>query len=107
MAMRAAPLTCGLVAALLSLLGCVTPPPESPQQRQADTEIADRVYAALESDRMHLYIGLDVRVHAGVAYITALTFDPSVRDQATEIARKVAGVTKVVNEIEVSAGAAH
>jgi osmotically-inducible protein OsmY len=105
--MRAAPLTCALVAALFSLFGCVAPPPESPQQRQADTEIADRVYAALESDRMHLYIGLDVRVHAGVAYITALTFDPSVRDQATEIARKVAGVTKVVNEIEVSAGAAH
>jgi osmotically-inducible protein OsmY len=106
MDMRAAPPACGLAAALLALLGCVSPPPESPQQQQADAEIAGRVHAALESDRMHLYIGLDVRVRAGVAYITALTFDPSARDQATEIARDVPGVTRVVNEIEVSAGAA-
>lgn len=56
---------------------------------------------------MHLYIGLAVHVQVGVVYITALTFDPSVRDQATEIARSVPGVTRVVNEIEVSAGAAH
>jgi hypothetical protein len=40
----------------------------------------------------------------GTAYIIALTFDPSVRDEATEIARNVPGVTKVVSEIEVSAG---
>ena len=105
--MRAAPLRCALGTALLSLLGCVATPPESPQQRQADDEVAGRVYTALKSDRMHLYIGLDVRVHAGVAYVSALTFDPSVRDQATEIARSVPGVTRVVNEIEVSAGAAH
>jgi osmotically-inducible protein OsmY len=105
--MRAPPPRCALGTALLALLGCVATPPESPQQRQADEEIAGRVYAALKSDQMHLYIGLDVRVHAGVAYISALTFDPSVRDQATAIARNVAGVNRVVNEIEVSAGAAH
>ena len=92
MAVRAVPLTCALGMLLLALLGCVATTPESPQRRQADDEIAARVYAALESDRMHLYIGLDVRVRAGVAYITALTFDPSVRDQATEIARHVPGV---------------
>lgn len=98
--------TCTVGAALCLLLGCVASPPESPPQQQADEAVASRVFAALESDRMHLYIGLDVRVHAGVAYITALTFDPSVRDQATEIARAVRGVTRVVNRVEVAAGAA-
>lgn len=108
---RLAPLTCALLtcalgAALCSLPGCIASLPGSRQQQQADEAVANRVYAALESDRMHLYIGLDVRVRAGVTYITGLTFDPSVRDQATEIARSVPGVTKVVNEIEVSAGSA-
>jgi osmotically-inducible protein OsmY len=93
--------------ATLCLLGCATAAPESPEQVEADETIARSVYAALEADRIHLYIGLDVHVRAGVAYVSALTFDPSVRDAATETASRVPGVTKVVNEIEVSAGAAH
>jgi osmotically-inducible protein OsmY len=48
--------------------------------------------------------GLDVRVRHGAAHIGGLTFDASVRDEATQIARNVPGVTQVVNEIEVSAG---
>ncbi|MGB9331077.1 MAG: BON domain-containing protein [Steroidobacteraceae bacterium] len=51
--------------------------------------------------------GLKVRVRDGAAYISALTFDPSVRDEAMEIARKVPGVAKVVNEIDVSAGSGY
>jgi osmotically-inducible protein OsmY len=98
-------LASGLATALI-VAGCVATPPESPQQLQADQATASRVQAALESDPMHLYIGLYVRVHAGVAYISALTFDPSVRDAATQIARNVPGVTRVVNNIEVSAGSA-
>ena len=94
------------MATMTFAFGCASTPPESPEQAQADAAIADRVYAALEADRLHLYIGLDVRVRYGAAYIMALTFDPSVRDAATEIARNVPGVTKVVNEIEVSAGSA-
>jgi hypothetical protein len=85
-------------------VGCATEPPESPEQAQVDAATAERVHAALEADRLHLYIGLEVQVRHGAAYISALTFDPSVRDEATEIARNVPGVAKVVNEIEVSAG---
>jgi osmotically-inducible protein OsmY len=92
------------MATMTVALGCASAPPESPEQAQADAATADRVYAALEADRLHLYIGLSVRVRYGAAYINALTFDPSVRDEATQIARNVPGVTKVVNEIEVSAG---
>jgi osmotically-inducible protein OsmY len=92
---------------MLCLLGCASGPPETPAQIQADHATARRVYAALEADRMHLYIGLDVRVRAGVAYVSALTFDPAVRDAATEIASRVPGVTRVVNQIQVSAGSAH
>jgi BON domain len=103
-AIRYAPVTSAAAAALM--LGCATAHPESPQQLQADEALAGRVYAALESDPMHLYIGLDVRVRAGVTYISALTFDPSVRDAATEVARGVAGVTRVVNRVDVAAGAA-
>jgi len=91
----------------LCLLGCASGSPESPEQTQADDATARRVYAALEADRMHFYIGLQVQVRAGVAYVSALTFDPSVRDAASETAGRVPGVTKVVNEIEVSAGAVH
>lgn len=92
------------VAALSFALGCASQPPESAQQAQADAATAARVYAALEADRLHLYIGLDVRVRYGAAYIIALTFDPAVRDAATQIARNVPGVTRVVNEIELSPG---
>jgi osmotically-inducible protein OsmY len=95
------------MATMTFALGCASTPPESGEQAQADAATADRVYAALEADRLHLYIGLKVRVHDGAAYISALTFDPSVRDEATEIARKVPGVTKVVNEIDVSAGSGY
>jgi osmotically-inducible protein OsmY len=101
------PLLAGWLATALCALGCASAPPESPQQVQADQATASRVFAALESDRMHLYIGLEVRVRAGVAYISALTFDPVVRDAATQIARSVPGVKRVVNQIEVSAGSAH
>jgi osmotically-inducible protein OsmY len=94
------------VATVTFAVGCASAPPESPEQAQADAATADRVYAALEADRLHLYIGLEVRVRYGAAYINALTFDPSVRDDATEIARNVPGVVKVVNEIDVSAGSA-
>jgi osmotically-inducible protein OsmY len=92
------------MATMTFALGCASLPPESPEQAQADAATADRVYAALEADRLHFYIGLEVRVRYGAAYISALTSDPSVRDAATEIARHVPGVTKVVNEIEVTAG---
>jgi osmotically-inducible protein OsmY len=89
---------------MLFALSCASTPPESPEQAEADAATAARVYAALEADRLHLYIGLQVRVRNGVAYISALTFDGTVRDAATEIAREVPGVTRVVNQIEVSAG---
>lgn len=97
-------LTVGL-AALAVAAACSSSPPRSAEQVQADAATAARVYAALEADRLHLYIGLDVRVRDGVTYISALTFDPAVRDAATAIARTVPGVTKVMNEIKVDAGA--
>jgi osmotically-inducible protein OsmY len=100
---KRAAVAAGLAATVIGL-GCSSIPPESPEQAQADQATASRVYAALESDRLHFYIGLNVRVRQGVAYISAITFDPSVRDAGAEIARGVPGVTKVVNEIEVQAG---
>jgi osmotically-inducible protein OsmY len=96
-----------IILAALSLgPGCSSTPAESPEEVQADGATAHLVYDALQADPRHLYIGLDVRVRRGAAYLTALTFDPAARDQATQIARGVAGVTRVVNQIEVSAGAA-
>lgn len=95
------------MATMTFAFGCASTPPESPEQAQADAATAARVYAALQADRLHFYIGLEVRVRYGATYIGGLTFDASVRDAATEIARKVPGVTKVVNEIEVSAGSGY
>ena len=92
------------LATVMFALGCASTPPESAAQTQADAATARRVYAALEADRLHLYIGLDVQVRYGVAYISALTFDPTLRDAATDIARGVPGVSRVVNQIEASAG---
>jgi osmotically-inducible protein OsmY len=90
-------------ATMILGLACSSAPPESPEQLQTDAATARRVYAALESDRLHLYIGLDVVVRDRVAYISALTFDPAVRDAATQIARGVPGVSQVVNQIDVEA----
>jgi osmotically-inducible protein OsmY len=104
---RAAHKRAAVVAAMATILGlgCSSTPPESPEQMRADEATTARVYAALEADRLHFYIGLYVRVRGGVAYLGGLTFDPSVSDAATQIASRVPGVTKVVNQIEVSAGA--
>jgi osmotically-inducible protein OsmY len=82
------------MATMTFALGCASTPPESPEQAQADAATADRVYAALQADRLHFYIGLEVRVRYGAPYIGGLTFDASVRDEATEIARNVPGVIK-------------
>jgi osmotically-inducible protein OsmY len=92
------------LAALLLVVACAPMPARSPQQVQADADIAARVYAALKASPTWFYPSLDVQVENGAVYLTGLTFDPPAYDAATEIARSVKGVTRVTNAIYVDAG---
>jgi osmotically-inducible protein OsmY len=95
-----------LVAAamLAAAAACTAGPARTPEQVQADSDTAARVYAALKGDRLHYYPALEVQVRGGIAYLTGLTFDGADFDAATDIARHVPGVSAVANSIAVVAG---
>lgn len=94
----------GVLATLVLAAACAPMPARSPEQVKADADIAARVYAAIKASPTWFYPALDVQVENGAVYLTGLTFDPPAFDAATDIARSVAGVTRVTNAILVDVG---
>jgi osmotically-inducible protein OsmY len=92
------------LAGLLLTAACTSLPARSPEQERADADVAARVYAAIKASPMWFYPALEVQVENGAVYLTGLTFDPPAYDAASDIARHVAGVTRVTNAIVVDVG---
>jgi osmotically-inducible protein OsmY len=89
-----------LVIALLgSLLGCETPRTEA--QKQTDKEIADRVDTALQADHLLYARHIFVRANNGVVRLTGYVWEAPDMTEAERIAESVAGVTGVVNDLEL------
>lgn len=94
-----------LAAAVCSLTACLSGPPKTEEQRQADKELADQVQTALTSDKTLYARHISVRADNGVVTLSGHVWTTEELAAAPQIAQSVAGVTKVVNRIEVDRGA--
>ena len=90
-----------LVASAATLAACATAPPKSPEQQQADTATAERIYATLESNPIYYFRDVEVSVDYGVARLSGYVWTTDALYRAQEIARRVPGVASVQNEMEL------
>jgi len=94
--------TAALALVLLgSVLGCEHTPPRTDAQKQADREIAENVDRALQSDKRLYAKHISVRVDGGVARLTGYVWESPDLLEAQRVAAAVAGVTQVVNDLEL------
>jgi hyperosmotically inducible protein len=94
-----------LAAAVGGLTACLSGPAKTPEQREADTAMADQVLNALTSDKTLYARHIKVRADNGVVTLSGYVWTTEELAAAPEIAQSVPGVTKVVNRVEVDRGA--
>ncbi len=90
-----------ILASVTLIAGCLTSPPKSPEQAQADEVAAQRIYEALNVDPTYYFRHLDVRVDGGVAELKGDIWSTEALSRAKEIAAGVPGVKRVVNDMEL------
>lgn len=90
------------VAVLCGAAGCASGPPKTDAQRQADRQTAERVEAALNSDKALYGKHITVQADNGVVHLTGYVWETSELQTATIIAEGVEGVTAVVNNLELN-----
>jgi osmotically-inducible protein OsmY len=99
-------LRAALAAVVVSgAVACAMGPPKTADERQADSETADRVTAALNADSMLFARHITVRVDRGVAALGGYVWTPAELEEAVQTAGTVSGVVKVVDRMEVDRGA--
>jgi osmotically-inducible protein OsmY len=89
------------LAVLCALAACAETAPKSEAQRQSDRETAQRVQAALDSDKRIYARHVVVRADNGVVRLTGFVWDPPDLAEAAKVAGLVPGVTRVVNDLEL------
>ena len=94
-----------LAAAVAGLTACLSGPPKTEEQRQTDKDLADQVQTALTSDKTLYARHINVRADNGVVTLSGHVWTTEELAAAPQIAQSVAGVTQVVNRIEVDRGA--
>jgi hypothetical protein len=80
-------------------------PRKTEADRLADKDTAERVLATLMSDNMLYARHINVRADGSVVTLDGYTWTPEEMTAAVQDAQQVAGVTKVVNRMEVDRGA--
>jgi len=90
------------VAVLCGVAACASGPRKTEAQRQADREPAQRVEAALSSDKDLYGKHISVQADNGVVRLTGYVWETSDFQTATIIAEGVEGVTAVVNNLELN-----
>jgi osmotically-inducible protein OsmY len=99
--LRAGPLAAVILAALALNAGCSTVPPRSPQQLRADEATTDRITLALDEEPVYFFRHVDVDVQNGVATLSGYVWTTDALYVAQQITRRVPGVTRVVNRMEL------
>ena len=94
-----------LAAAVGGLTACLSGPPKTAAERQADKDLSDQVLTALTSDKTLYARHINVRADNGVVTLTGHVWTTEELAAAPQIAQSVPGVSKVVNRIEVDRGA--
>ena len=90
------------VAVLCGVVACASGPRKTDAQRQADKETAERVEAALNSDKALYAKHITVHADNGVVRLTGYVWDSSELQTAVLIAEGVQGVSGVVNDLELN-----
>jgi hyperosmotically inducible protein len=67
-----------------------------------DTTITASVKTNLASERAVTLTKIDVDTDNGVVYLNGVVDSAAMKQRATEIARQVSGVTKVVNNLQIA-----
>ena len=101
-------LSSALLGALLSLtVACATAPPKTANELQANKGLADRVASELDADKYLFTRHISVRADSGVVHLEGYVWRPTDIYEAKRVARRVPGVTVVVNELELQTGGIH
>lgn len=90
------------VALLCGVAACASGPAKTAAQRQADKETAERVEAALNSDKTLYAKHITAHADNGVVRLTGYVWNASDFQTAVLIAEGVQGVTGVVNDLELN-----
>jgi osmotically-inducible protein OsmY len=90
-----------VVVSTAALVACASAPPKSPEQARADADTAQRVYAALEVNPIYYLRDVEVSVDYGVAQLSGYVWTTDAIYGALDIARRVPGVTRVTDALEL------
>ena len=90
------------VAMLCGVAACAFGPPKTEAQVAADKAMAERVEAALGSDKALFAKHITAHADNGVVYLTGYVWEAGDFQEAVETAQSVPGVTKVVNDLELN-----
>ena len=96
----------GLAIAMLcaAIVACATGPRKSDAQQRADSETADRVQLALNTDKELFARHITIRADNGVVVLGGYVWTQPELLEAIRIAEQVPGVAKVVDRIEIDRG---
>lgn len=91
----------GMLLAVILNTACSTPMPRPVEQTRAEEQTADKIYSALNADQTYYFRHVDVRVDQGVAYLSGYVWSTDALYRAKQVAARVPGVRRVVNEMEL------
>jgi len=91
-------------ALLCAAVACAAGPRKSEAQQQADSETANRVQFALNTDKELFARHITVRADDGIVVLGGYVWTQPELLEAIRVAGLVPGVTKVVDRIEIDRG---
>jgi hypothetical protein len=91
----------GILLTSVLMAACTSAPQKTSEQALADKETAEAVQRALSADT-HIYTQhVQIEVDHGVVHLSGYVWNDFDQSEAERIAESVAGVTKVVDEMEL------
>jgi osmotically-inducible protein OsmY len=93
-----------ILLATCQFVACATSPQRTVQERAADAETAGRVQARLLADPNIYARHIDVMVDRGIVHLGGYVWESGDFQTARRDAASVAGVTKVLTEMELMRG---
>ena len=90
-----------LVMLVAVTAGCTSMTGKTASQNVDDASITASVKTKLAAEKMATLTKVDVDTNKGTVYLTGNVENATVKERATEIARQVAGVRDVVNNLKI------
>jgi osmotically-inducible protein OsmY len=91
----------GLVMILAVTAGCASMTGKSASTNVDDASITASVKTKLAAEKPATLTKVDVDTNKGTVYLTGNVENATIKERATEIARQVAGVREVVNNLKI------